>query len=193
MKKLMRQLCSILPFVCILVTQSCPTLCDSMDCSPPGKDTRVGMPFPSPEDLPNPGIKPGSPALQADSLPSELWGSPLPFGQSQKRKRKKNMEQPGDLCNTVPILLGWFSYSFCRYLLWASIKKSFKWTIGALVMSVSMSTCMFFFLIYVTILLSPALNFISHKLIVFISNSSLHNKFRSQVYCFLDMWHWQII
>ena len=26
------------------------------------------LPFPSPEDLPNPGIEPGSPALQADSL-----------------------------------------------------------------------------------------------------------------------------
>ena len=33
-----------------------------------------GLPVPSPEDLPNPGIKPGSPALQADSLPSELQG-----------------------------------------------------------------------------------------------------------------------
>ena len=31
-----------------------------------------GLPFPSPGDLPNPGIKPGSPALQADSLPTEL-------------------------------------------------------------------------------------------------------------------------
>ena len=29
-----------------------------------------GFPFPSPGDLPNPGIEPGSPALQADSLPS---------------------------------------------------------------------------------------------------------------------------
>ena len=29
------------------------------------------MPFPSPGDLPNPGIKPGSPALQVDSIPSE--------------------------------------------------------------------------------------------------------------------------
>ena len=28
--------------------------------------------FPSPEDLPDPGIEPGSPALQADSLPTEL-------------------------------------------------------------------------------------------------------------------------
>ena len=30
-----------------------------------------GFPFPSPGDLPNPGIEPGSPALQADTLPSE--------------------------------------------------------------------------------------------------------------------------
>ena len=30
--------------------------------------------FPSPGDLPNPGIEPGSPALQADSLPTEVWG-----------------------------------------------------------------------------------------------------------------------
>ena len=30
-----------------------------------------GLPFPSPGDLPDPGIEPGSPALQADALPSE--------------------------------------------------------------------------------------------------------------------------
>ena len=30
-----------------------------------------GQPFPSPGDLPNPGIEPRSPALQADSLPAE--------------------------------------------------------------------------------------------------------------------------
>ena len=30
-----------------------------------------GLPFPPPRDLPNPGVEPGSPALQADSLPSE--------------------------------------------------------------------------------------------------------------------------
>ena len=32
------------------------------------------LPFPSPGDLPNPGIEPGSPALQADSLPTQLQG-----------------------------------------------------------------------------------------------------------------------
>ena len=31
-----------------------------------------GLPFPSPEHLPDPGIEPGSPALQADYLPTEL-------------------------------------------------------------------------------------------------------------------------
>ena len=36
-----------------------------------------GLPFPSPGDLPNPGIEPGSPALQADSLPTEPPGKPL--------------------------------------------------------------------------------------------------------------------
>ena len=35
-----------------------------------------GLSFPFPGDLPNPGIEPGSPALQADSLPSELQGKP---------------------------------------------------------------------------------------------------------------------
>ena len=34
-----------------------------------------GLPFPSPGDLPVPGIEPGSPALQADSLPTELPGN----------------------------------------------------------------------------------------------------------------------
>ena len=35
-----------------------------------------GQPFPSPGDLPNPGIEPRSPALQADSLPAEPQGKP---------------------------------------------------------------------------------------------------------------------
>ena len=35
-----------------------------------------GLPFPSPKDLPNPGIEPGSPVLQADDSSTELWGKP---------------------------------------------------------------------------------------------------------------------
>ena len=61
----------------VLVTQSCLTLCNPMDWSPPGfspmefsrQDYWSQLPYLSPGDLPNPGIKPVSPALQADSLP----------------------------------------------------------------------------------------------------------------------------
>ena len=36
-----------------------------------------GLPFPSPGDLPDTGIEPRSPALQADTLPSEPPGKPI--------------------------------------------------------------------------------------------------------------------
>ena len=42
-------------------------------------------PFPLPGDLPDPGTEPGSPALQADSLPSELPGKPEP-GEGMNKK-----------------------------------------------------------------------------------------------------------
>ena len=36
-----------------------------------------GLPFPSPGDLPDPGMEPGSPAFQADALTSETPGKPI--------------------------------------------------------------------------------------------------------------------
>ena len=39
-------------------------------------ECRSGLPFPSPGNLPNPGIKPRSPTLQVDSLPAESQGKP---------------------------------------------------------------------------------------------------------------------
>ena len=59
--------------------------CDPMDSSLPGSSVHgisqariwSGLPFPSPKDLPNPGIEPRSPELQADSLPTELQGKCL--------------------------------------------------------------------------------------------------------------------
>ena len=44
-----------------------------------------GLPFPSPGDLPNPGIKPRSPTLQADSLPSEPSGTSYQFVQVDRK------------------------------------------------------------------------------------------------------------
>ena len=40
------------------------------------QEYQSGLPFPSPADLPNPGIEPGSPTLKADSLPAETPGEP---------------------------------------------------------------------------------------------------------------------
>ena len=60
------------------------SLCNPMECSPPGSSVHgiprqeywSGLPCPPSGDLPNPGIKPRSPALQANSLPFELPGKP---------------------------------------------------------------------------------------------------------------------
>ena len=66
------------------LAKSCLTLGNLKDCSLPGS-LSMGfsrqkywsrLPFPSPGDLPHPGIEPRSPALQADALPSEPPGKP---------------------------------------------------------------------------------------------------------------------
>ena len=68
----------------VLVTQSCWTLWDPMDCSLPGSSMEFSrqeywsrLPFFSPGNLRNPGIKPRSPALQTDSY--SLPGTPSIF------------------------------------------------------------------------------------------------------------------
>ena len=48
-----------------------------------------GLSFPSPGDLSDPGIKPKSPALQTDSLPSEPAGKPLEVWDPDLKKDKK--------------------------------------------------------------------------------------------------------
>ena len=68
----------------VLVTQSCLTLCNPMDCTHQApmsmefsrQEYWSGLPFPFPGDLPNPGIEPRSPPMQVDSLPSVLPGKP---------------------------------------------------------------------------------------------------------------------
>ena len=85
----------------VLVAQPCPTLCDPMDCSPPGSSVhgilqarileRVaipfcreywsGLPYPPPGDLPNPRIEPTSlisPALSDKALyHCTTWEAPI--------------------------------------------------------------------------------------------------------------------
>ena len=65
--------------------QSCLTLCDPLDCSPPGSSVcgisqatiLEWLPFPPPRDLPRPGVKlasPGSPALAGGFFTTEPPG-----------------------------------------------------------------------------------------------------------------------
>ena len=70
-----------------LVIQSCPTLCNPIDCSLLGSSVHgilqaiilELLPFPSPRDLPDPGIESRSPTLQVDSLLSEPPGKSLNY------------------------------------------------------------------------------------------------------------------
>ena len=77
--KVVQPLEYILPKVKVLVAQLCPTLYYPTDCSPPGSSAHgflqarilewVAVSFS--RGSPDPGIKPGFPALEADCLPSE--------------------------------------------------------------------------------------------------------------------------
>ena len=85
-----------------LVSQLCLTRCYPRDCSPPGRllcpwrfsqqEYWSGLPCSPPGDLPNPGIKPRSPTMQADSL---------------------LLEPPGKSKNTE-----WVAYPFSRGSSW---------------------------------------------------------------------------
>ena len=81
----------------VKVAQSCLTLCDPMNCSLPGSSVYgifqarvlewVAMPFS--RDLPDLGLEPRSPTLQADSLLFELFGNPLDVHRTFRKASKK--------------------------------------------------------------------------------------------------------
>ena len=86
--------------------QSCLTLCDPMDCSlahaPPSmgfcrQEYWSGLPCPPPGDLAHPGIKARSPALEANSIPSEPPGKPLfpLYGLKNCQRRHLSLNRKG--------------------------------------------------------------------------------------------------
>ena len=70
--------------MCVCVLSHVRLFCNPVDYSPPAssvhrvsrQESWSGLPFPPPGDLPDSGIEPASPALQADSLPLNHLGSP---------------------------------------------------------------------------------------------------------------------
>ena len=88
-------------YYCCSTAKSCPTLCDPMDCSLSigfsRQESWSGLPFPSPGDLPDPGIKHTSPALAGKFFSTEpprkyvLVGPKVCLGFSIKCYRKTQM------------------------------------------------------------------------------------------------------
>ena len=94
-----------------------------------------GLPFPSPGDLPNPGIEPASPAIQVDSLPSEPPGHPQILGK-QHAKIVNNCQDYG-----LRSVCFYFLY-FSRFWQWASI----WWLEVLLILKTRIKSQNFFFL-----------------------------------------------
>ena len=98
---------------------SCSIMSESlqpMDCSSPGSQSMEffrqeywsGLPSLPPEDLPDPGIKPMSPAMQADSLPSEPSEKPWGKRDAKISEKKGNKKFPGGW-NIFRIISKYFS------------------------------------------------------------------------------------
>jgi len=99
--------------------RSCLTLCDPVDSSPPGPSVHgisrqeywSGLPCPSPGDFPDPGIKRGSPALQADLF---LMSEPLSFRENPNSlpyfMRTRGLLLQSSLLPLPPPCLGHYSW-----------------------------------------------------------------------------------
>ena len=91
---------------CCLVTKSCSSLCDPLPVTHqaplsmgfPRQESWSGLPFPSPEDLPDPGIKPVSPTLQvvtciaSEFFPSWAFGE-APLKESDQIKSDQSLSR----------------------------------------------------------------------------------------------------
>ena len=104
------------------VAQLCLTLSNPVDCSLPGSSVQgifqarvlgwVAIPFS--REIPNPGIKPRSPKLQADSLPSEPLGGykQQAFLSHSSRGWKSKVKVPADLGSDRDLLPGSWTVVF---------------------------------------------------------------------------------
>ena len=137
----------------MLITQSCLTLCDPMDCQTPlsmefsRQEYWSGLPWPSFfRDLPDPGIKSRSPALQADSLLFELLGKPY---QTPSPESNKMLQTQLEVSESLPCS-GYHHLDFgclqfpCMflslyYILYVCIHKLYLMVLHVLELSINIS------------------------------------------------------
>ena len=124
--------------MCVLVAQLCLTLCYPVDYSLTGSSIRgilqarilEWVTVPSPRDLPDPGIEPGSPALQADSLLSQPPGKYIIFSHSWDiywascakyhiwywiQSERKRGSQFSFFPSPVPLTLFYLALTYCLF------------------------------------------------------------------------------
>ena len=110
--------CFTVPCVHMCVcAQSCPTLCNPMDCSYPGfflhgilQASTLELVAPPPGKLHDPWIEPASPALQADSLQLSHQGSPCRSLLTVNSNRSPALIFSFNYsCPSLPIMESWFS------------------------------------------------------------------------------------
>ena len=94
-----------------------------------GQEHWSGLPFPPPGDLPDPGIEPRPPALQANSLPSEPPGKHFFFSSSCHfpmrlicmQSHQKGLERRVDI-----LLMDWFILPWAHYFYDSDLNKQTK-------------------------------------------------------------------
>ena len=101
----------------VKVSQLCPTLCNPMDYKVHGiLQARVGSLSLAPGDLPNPGIKPRSPALRMASLPAEPQRKPKKTGVGSLSLLQWIFLTQESNCSSLHCRWMFYQQSYCAYL-----------------------------------------------------------------------------
>ena len=114
----------------VKIAQSCSILCDLMDCTMDFSRPEYwsGYPLPSPGDLPNSGIEPRFPALQADSLSAEPQGKPKNTGVGSLSLLQwifpiQESDQGLLHCRRILYQLSYQESPICTYIEWRKKEK----------------------------------------------------------------------
>ena len=133
-----------------------------------------GLPFPSPGNLPDPGIKPRSPALQADSLPTELqekrsriMQSPLPPSSSDSNFTFCQITVEAGCREKSLIILG-FQVGMTEHCIQVFRKSLFIWgTVNLLAIQLFPLLCYVWFILFTVLPPVAGMRFSIYKILTY--------------------------